>query len=734
MTFISYAQNFEDVLLWRAFHDVERGQYIDIGAQDPVVDSVSLAFYEAGWRGIHVEPVPAYAARLREARPDETIIEAVVSEAAGPVPFFEIPDTGISTGREDIAGRHSKAGFRSRKMLAPAVRLDRLLEMVETDIHWMKVDVEGMELDVLRSWGESKKRPWVLVIEATYPSTQERTDHLWQHEVVRRGYQQAFFDGLSCYFVHKDHSNLASRLAAPANVYDGFGIAAHHFASFKLRGDTAAAENQTRSEKERADWFEREAAKSREAHDLAWREQVAAVERLNAAEQAHRDVLQNLVNEHHAASDRMAQQNRETDQELRREFRQQEEELRKAVREAEKETAHARVELARLEERNSHAQASLERSERSLEQAQQSLGDTKRSLYEAESRLRQSTRETTELKGALDRSRGELERGAAHLAHLEWEHAQERERNRAEIEQSHREIERLRAEREDFVSEIECLRTASASEIGQLRFNLTQAAELIAAAVSERPGRWQRIGALLGFARPSRAIQHLAGWAPNPVHHSPELSSTQEYHPTMSEFAYSHERNPYIRADSLAELFSWEDVDFVRCAYVTILGRQPDEQGEAFYSACIRSGYSKAQILWDLRSSTEGRRHDPGIAGLDRALRRARRARTPLIGWLFRLFSDEEGGSAASRRHRAVMNHLGRIVSLQQRLLEAQQRFAARPAMVMPVVPVAANDRTTDAEPRAGAASLSSTLVQISDVAPLSAGARKLFDSFTGAS
>jgi hypothetical protein len=80
------------------------------------------------------------------------------------------------------------------------------------------------------------------------------------------------------------------------------------------------------------------------------------------------------------------------------------------------------------------------------------------------------------------------------------------------------------------------------------------------------------------------------------------------------------------------------------------------------------------------------------------------------------------------------MNHLGRIVSLQQRLLEAQQRFAARPGMVMPVVPVAANDRTTDAEPRAGAASLSSTLVQISDVAPLSAGARKLFDSFTGAS
>ena len=44
MTFLSYAQNFEDVLLWRALHDVERGRYIDIGAQDPEFDSVSFAF------------------------------------------------------------------------------------------------------------------------------------------------------------------------------------------------------------------------------------------------------------------------------------------------------------------------------------------------------------------------------------------------------------------------------------------------------------------------------------------------------------------------------------------------------------------------------------------------------------------------------------------------------------------------------------------------------------------
>ena len=46
MSIVSYAQNFEDVMLWRALGQVENGVYIDIGAQHPLIDSVSKAFYE----------------------------------------------------------------------------------------------------------------------------------------------------------------------------------------------------------------------------------------------------------------------------------------------------------------------------------------------------------------------------------------------------------------------------------------------------------------------------------------------------------------------------------------------------------------------------------------------------------------------------------------------------------------------------------------------------------------
>ena len=114
MSFISYAQNFEDVMLWRALKHVENGFYIDIGAQHPVVDSVSLAFYEHGWRGVHVEPTQQYSILLRAARPDESVLQVAIGNQNQKVTFFEFEDTGLSTADADVAHQHRASGFKCR--------------------------------------------------------------------------------------------------------------------------------------------------------------------------------------------------------------------------------------------------------------------------------------------------------------------------------------------------------------------------------------------------------------------------------------------------------------------------------------------------------------------------------------------------------------------------------------------------------------------------------------------
>lgn len=122
---------------------------------------------------------------------------------------------------------------------------------------------------------------------------------------------------------------------------------------------------------------------------------------------------------------------------------------------------------------------------------------------------------------------------------------------------------------------------------------------------------------------------------------------------------YGDEKNPYLRANSLNELLDWHDVNFIRCAYVTVLGRQPDRNGERNYLDELRAGRSRLDILRQLRRSAEGRKFDPGIAGLDRALRRAAWGRLPVLGWFARFMSrSAEGDSRRDRQFRALLNNV----------------------------------------------------------------------------
>lgn len=227
---VSHAQNFEDVALWRALGQVERGFYVDIGAYDPIDTSVSLAFYEQGWRGLHVEPLPEYADRLRRERPDETVIEAAVGDHDGEITLWEATDrAGCSTCDPKHAEQLQSQGHSCRTRTVRCLTMDHLLApYAERPIHWLKIDVEGAESAVIRGWSARAVRPWVLVIEATAPNRPELTHQAWEPDLLAKRYRFAYFDGLNRFYVAEEHQALASRLNLPPNWFDGFTLGDLH--------------------------------------------------------------------------------------------------------------------------------------------------------------------------------------------------------------------------------------------------------------------------------------------------------------------------------------------------------------------------------------------------------------------------------------------------------------------------------------------------------------------------
>jgi FkbM family methyltransferase len=222
MSFTSYAQNFEDVMLWRALGHVDAGTYVDVGAQHPVVDSVSKAFYERGWRGTHIEPVPEFAELLRRDRPDETVLQVALGAAEGTLELNVIADTGLSTAVSAYAQRHhDEQGMQASRVEVPVLTLKSALRALDgKEVHWLKIDVEGYEEQVLRGWDSRLLRPWVMVVEATVPGSPAIDCAAWDPILVAADYRFVYFDGLNRFYIAAEHGELAAAFSRPPNVFD----------------------------------------------------------------------------------------------------------------------------------------------------------------------------------------------------------------------------------------------------------------------------------------------------------------------------------------------------------------------------------------------------------------------------------------------------------------------------------------------------------------------------------
>lgn len=223
MTSISYAQNFEDVILARALVDVSEGFYVDVGAQDPVIDSVTRMFYERGWKGINIEPVFHWFERLQADRPRDVNLMCAISTREGSLTLHESTDSGLSTSSAEYARNHAAAGWNMVKRSVPSRRLEGILAQHAPEVvHFLKIDVEGMESEVLASLSLSRFRPWILVIEATQPNTTVDVSQAWEASVLEAGYRLAYRDGLNRFYLAEEQLSRLAAFDVPPNVLDDF--------------------------------------------------------------------------------------------------------------------------------------------------------------------------------------------------------------------------------------------------------------------------------------------------------------------------------------------------------------------------------------------------------------------------------------------------------------------------------------------------------------------------------
>ncbi len=190
--------------LVRDFFAMRRdGFFVEVGANDPQVESQSFHLERTGWTGVLIEPQPDLAERLRRERKAKVFTVACSS-----------PDRAGTTMHLHVAGAFSSftpnlmvTGVQAERGIDVPVRtLDEILNEARAPqpIDLLSIDVEGHELDVLRGFDFTRWRPRLILLE-------DHVTNIAKHAFLRRqGYSLMRRTGLNGWYVPHENAPVLS--------------------------------------------------------------------------------------------------------------------------------------------------------------------------------------------------------------------------------------------------------------------------------------------------------------------------------------------------------------------------------------------------------------------------------------------------------------------------------------------------------------------------------------------
>ena len=169
----SYAQSGEDILL-NFILDIKKlnkknGFYIDVGALHPDIISNTRFFYKKGWHGINIDALPGSMKKFNKRRKRDINIEAVISNKNEDCDLYSFENPALNTISTEQANKYIATGEKFvKKIKIKTQKLQDILNKYADKferIDLMNIDVEGLDLEVLKSNDWNKYRPLFILIE-----------------------------------------------------------------------------------------------------------------------------------------------------------------------------------------------------------------------------------------------------------------------------------------------------------------------------------------------------------------------------------------------------------------------------------------------------------------------------------------------------------------------------------------------------------------------------------------
>ncbi len=170
--FKSYSGNGEDIILMHyLFKNKKNGFYVDIGSFHPKIISNTYNLYKKmGWKGINVDPNPQTHKLFEKYRPNDINLRFGIAEKEEEKTYYNFSYSGANTFDEAFGESKTSRPWntllsKERIKCVPLVSIFKAHVPPGTEINLLDIDVEGLDLQVLKSNNWSIYRPMVILVE-----------------------------------------------------------------------------------------------------------------------------------------------------------------------------------------------------------------------------------------------------------------------------------------------------------------------------------------------------------------------------------------------------------------------------------------------------------------------------------------------------------------------------------------------------------------------------------------
>jgi FkbM family methyltransferase len=166
----SFSQEGEDLILKCIFSGKKHGFFVDIGAHHPFRFSNTYLLYKQGWNGINIDAMPNSMELFHQYRYSDINLEMGIGDNQGELDFYVFNETALNTFDNNLKDKYLQIGPYELSSVVK-VKTDTLSNILEKylpddkKIDFFNIDVEGLDLNVLKSNNWSKFRPEFVLVE-----------------------------------------------------------------------------------------------------------------------------------------------------------------------------------------------------------------------------------------------------------------------------------------------------------------------------------------------------------------------------------------------------------------------------------------------------------------------------------------------------------------------------------------------------------------------------------------